>query len=232
MASILQPTKGEYMGKAKALFSPARENAFDIAVSPERPTTGSRRLDDDRAGWMAQRRRLCSPLAKRVSSVLRAMTDSAFVIRRGVLLEHAPGTRNPVTWVDCLAVSAFGAFAINRYDWMGTVRCSANADELLLHEKLGIVSVQTSPLRRAKPALRHLRVTLGAYNCPVECVAVFSALHCVLDPALPETILQEVELHHFMRTRLKRFREQHSQYLDTDRISAHLQSCCADWGKI
>jgi hypothetical protein len=159
------------------------------------------------------------------------MTDSAFVVRRGVVLEHAPGTRSPVTWIDCLAFSAFGTFAIDRYDWMGTVKKSTNADELLLHEKLGVVSVQTSPLRRAKPALRHLRVTLGAYNCPVESIAVFSASHCVLDPALPETILQEAELYHFMRTRLKRYRENHSQYLDSDRISAYLQSRCADWGK-
>jgi len=53
----------------------------------------------------------------------------------------------------------------------------------------------------------------------------------VLDPALPETILQAAELHHFMRTRLKRYRETHSQYLDSDSISAHLQSRCADWGK-
>ncbi|MFM0414789.1 nuclease-related domain-containing protein [Paraburkholderia aromaticivorans] len=219
------------MEKVKVQLRSAGNEAFNIRACPEVMVTDSTRLDCERTGWRVQRRRLCSPLAKHVASVLKAMTDSAFVIRRGVVLEHAPGTRNPVTWIDCLAVSAHGAFAIDRYDWMGRVERSMNADELLLHERPGVVSVQTSPLRRAKPALRYLRVMLGEFNCPVESVAVFSASHCVLDPALPETILQAAELHHFMRTRLKRYRETHSRYLDSDSISAHLQSRCADWGK-
>ncbi len=219
------------MEKVKVLLPSADNEAFNIAACPTGLAMDFRRLDCERAGWMAQRRRLCSPLAKHVASVLKVMTDSAFVVRRGVVLEHAPGTRNPVTWIDCLAVCAYGAFAIDRYDWMGTVKSSMNADELLLHERPGVVSVQTSPSRRAKPALRHLRMILGAYNCPVESIAVFSASHCVLDPALPETILQAAELHHFMRTRLKHYRETHSRYLDSDSLSAHLQSRCADWGK-
>ena len=129
------------MEKVKVLLPSAGNEAFNIAACPEGLAMDSRRLDCERAGWMAQRRRLCSPLANHVASVLKAMTDSASVVRRGVVLEHAPGTRNPVTWIDCLAVSAYGAFAIDRYDWMGTVKSSMNADELLLHERPGVVSV-------------------------------------------------------------------------------------------
>jgi hypothetical protein len=147
------------------------------------------------------------------------------------ILEHAPGTRNPMTWTECLAVTAFGAFVIDRYDWTGTVKRSSNDEELLVHERLGVVSVQTSPLRRAKPALRHLRGLLIEYDCPVECIAVFAAPHCALDPTLPETTLQASELHHFMRTRFNRFRDSHRQYLDSERIAAYLQLHCTDWGE-
>ncbi|WP_244220899.1 nuclease-related domain-containing protein [Paraburkholderia aromaticivorans] len=158
------------------------------------------------------------------------MSDGAFVVRRGVVLEHAPGTLNPVTWVDCLAVSPFGVFVIDQYDWIGTVKRSMNEDELLVRENSGVVCVKTSPLRRAKPALRHLRPILGEYNCPVGCIAVFADLYCALDPTLPETILQGFELRHFMRTRLNRFRDSHLRYLDSRTIAAHLQWRCADWG--
>ena len=219
------------MEQVKAQLSLAGTDASNITACSQDLTTDSRRLAGDRAGWMAHRRRLCVPLAKQVASVLKAMSGGAFVVRRGVILEHAPGTQNPVTWIDCLAVSAFGAFVIDRYDWMGTVKRSMNDDELLVHEKPGVASVQASPLRRAKPALRHLRVTLGEYNCPVECIAVFAASYCALDPTLPETILQAAELHHFMRTRLNRFRDSHSRYVDSGIIATHLQSRCADWGK-
>jgi hypothetical protein len=76
-----------------------------------------------------------------------------------------------------------------------------------------------------------LRVLLAEYGCPVECIAVFAASHCVLDPTLPETILQASEFHHFMRTRLNRFRDGHRRYLDSERIGKYLQLRCADWGK-
>jgi hypothetical protein len=72
---------------------------------------------------------------------------------------------------------------------------------------------------------------LSPYQCPVECVAVFSDSQCVLDPALPENILQAMDLRHFMRTRLNRFCNSHSRYLDPERISAYLQSHSADWGE-
>ncbi|MFL9865261.1 nuclease-related domain-containing protein [Paraburkholderia fungorum] len=196
----------------------------ELAVDFTGPTCG-------RNGWMGRQRRLSLPLTKNVAAVLRAMSDRALVVRRGVIIEHAPGTCNPMTWIDCLAVTEFGAFVIDRYDWTGTVRRSINEDEVLVHEKLGVVSVQTSPLRRAKPALRHLRGLLAEYGCPVECIAVFAASHCALDPKLPETILQASELHHFMRTRMNRFRDNHRQYLDSERIGRYLQLRCNDWGK-
>ena len=182
-------------------------------------------------GWMAHRRRLSLSLSKSVAALLRTMPDRAFVVRRGVMLEHAPGTRNPMTWVDCLAVTGFGSFVIGRYDWTGTVKRSLNDDELLVHDKVGVVSVQTSPLRRAKPALRHLRALLAEYGCPVESIAIFASSQCVLDPALPEAILYPSELHHFMRTRLNRFRASHLQHLDAVRLAAHLELRCVDWGE-
>jgi hypothetical protein len=166
-----------------------------------------------------------------MQSLLEGMSGDVCVVRLGVVLEHAPGTLNPVTWVDCLVVSAFGVFAVEQYDWIGTVARSASDDEVLVHEKPGVVSIQTSPLRRAKPALRHLRAVLNPYQCPVECVAVFSNSQCVLDAALPENILQGMDLRHFMRTRLHRFCSSHSRYLDPQRIAAHLQLHSADWGE-
>lgn len=219
------------MEHVKALLSLAAKDASNDASCSRDLIKDPRKLGGNRDGWMAHRRNLCLPLAKQVASILKAMSDGAFVVRRGVILEHAPGTLNPVTWVDCLAVSPFGVFVIDQYDWIGTVKRSMNDDELLVRENSGVVSVKTSPLRRAKPALRHLRPILGEYNCPVGCIAVFADLYCALDPTLPETILQGSELHHFMRTRLNRFRDSHFRYLDSRMIATHLQWRCADWGK-
>jgi hypothetical protein len=89
------------------------------------------------------------------------------------------------------------------------VKRSTTEDEVLIHEKLGVASVETSPLRRAKPVLRYLRAVLTEYDCAVECLAVFKASHCAIDPTPPETILLLSELPHFMRTRLNRFRGSH-----------------------
>ncbi|MFM0308417.1 nuclease-related domain-containing protein [Paraburkholderia sp. RL17-383-BIF-A] len=219
------------MEHVKALLSLAAKDASNDASCSRSLIKDPKKLDGNRDGWTAQRRSLCLPLAKQVASILKAMTDCAFVVRRGVVLEHAPGTLNPVTWVDCLAVSPFGVFVIDQYDWIGTVKRSMNEEELLVRENSGVVCVKTSPLRRAKPALRHLRPILGEYNCPVGCIAVFADPHCALDPTLPEAILQGFELHHFMRTRLNRFRDSHFRYLDSRMIAGHLQWRCTDWGR-
>lgn len=219
------------MKQGKTLFSVGNIDAYGVAACSHELARDFRRLADDRDGWMAHRRRLSLSLSKSVAALLRTMPDQAFVVRRGVMLEHAPGTRNPMTWVDCLAVTGFGSFVIGRYDWTGTVKRSLNDDELLVHDKVGVVSVQTSPLRRAKPALRHLRALLVEYGCPVESIAIFASSQCVLDPALPEAILYPSELHHFMRTRLNRFRASHLQHFDAVRLAAHLELRCVDWGE-
>jgi hypothetical protein len=190
-----------------------------------------RGLVPDRDGWMAYQRGLSLSLSRNVSEVLRTVCDRSFVVRCGVLFEHAPGTRNPTTWIDCLAATEFGVFIIDQYHWRGGVKRSMDEDEVLIHERPGVVSIETSPLRRAKPALRHLRAVLTDYNCPVECIAVLDASHCAIDPTLPETILVLSELPHFMRTRLNRFRGNSLQYLDPQRIAADLQARCADWGR-
>ncbi|MDR7005852.1 NERD domain-containing protein [Paraburkholderia strydomiana] len=219
------------MKQGKTLFSVGNIDAYGVAACSHELAPDFGRLADDRDGWMAHRRRLSLSLSKSVAALLRTMSDRAFVVRRGVMLEHAPGTRNPMTWVDCLAVTGFGSFVIGRYDWTGIVKRSLNDDELLVHDKVGVVSVQTSPLRRAKPALRHLRALLAEYGCPVESIAIFASSQCVLDPALPEAILYPSELHHFMRTRLNRFRASHLQHLDAVRLAAHLELRCVDWGE-
>ncbi|MGY6129484.1 NERD domain-containing protein (plasmid) [Paraburkholderia strydomiana] len=218
------------MKQGKALFSVANEDAYYAAGCFDELAPGSKSAGN-RDAWMAHRRRLSLALSKSVAALLRTMSDRAFVVRRGVMLEHAPGTRNPMTWVDCLAVTGFGSFVIGRYDWTGTVKRSLNDDELLVHDRVGVVSVQTSPLRRAKPAVRHLHALLAEYGCPVESIAVFASSQCVLDPALPEAILYPSELHHFMRTRLNRFRASHLQHLDAVRLAAHLELRCVDWGE-
>ncbi|MEQ5841400.1 NERD domain-containing protein [Paraburkholderia acidicola] len=219
------------MKQNKALFSLAGTDVPRNIACPQELAADFTGPTCGRDGWMRRQRRLSLPLTKKVAAVLRTMSDRAFVVRRGVIIEHAPGTRNPMTWIDCLAVTEFGAFVIDRYDWTGTVRRSINEDEVLVHEKLGVISVQTSPLRRAKPALRHLRGLLAEYGCPVEYIAVFAASHCALDPTLPETILRASELDHFMRMRLNRFRGSHRRYLDSERIGKYLQLRCADWGR-
>ena len=219
------------MKQGKTLFSVGNIDAYGVAACSHELAPDFRRLADDRDGWMAHRRRLSLSLSKSVAALLRTMSDRAFVVRRGVMLEHAPGTRNPMTWVDCLAVTGFGSFVIGRYDWTGTVKRSLNDDELLFHDRVGVVSVQTSPLRRAKPAVRHLHALLAEYGCPVESIAIFASSQCVLDPALPEAILYPSELHHFMRTRLNRFRASHLQHLDAVRLAAHLELRCVDWGE-
>jgi hypothetical protein len=229
--NLLQSTKGEQMKRGKTLFSAANKDAYCAAACSPELASDFRQPTGDRDGWMAHRRHSSLPLSRTVAALLRTTSDRAFVVRRGVMLEHAPGTRNPVTWVDCLAVTEFGAFVINRYDWTGTVKRSVNDDELLLHDEPGAVSIQTSPLRRAKPAVRHLRALLAEYRCPVESIAIFVSSHCALDPTLPDTILYPSELHHFMRTRLNRFRASHPQYLDPGRLAAHLELRCADWGE-
>jgi hypothetical protein len=145
--------------------------AFDAASLSRESASNLRKRASDEPARMAARRRSCLSLAKHVASAMKSVCDCKFVVRRGVVLEHAPETSNPTTWVDCLAASPFGVFVVNQYDWTGSVTRSRDHDELLVRDDFGVASVQTSPLRRAKPALRHLRAMLAQYECPVEYIA-------------------------------------------------------------
>ncbi|CAN7429785.1 nuclease-related domain-containing protein [Paraburkholderia hospita] len=196
--------------------------AFEGLNSDGKPSGGIGEGACDEAGRREGRRRECRSLEKHVASAMKRICDGRFVLRRGVLLEHAPETSNPTTWVDSLAASPFGAFVISQHDWTGSVTRSTNYDELLVHDNFGVASVQTSPVRRAKPALRYLRAMLAQYDCPVDYIAVFPDRYCALDPALPEAILQCPELYHFMRTRLNRFCDSQSRFLDAHRIAAEM----------
>lgn len=177
------------------------------------------------------RRRSSLSLGKLIEPVLRAVCADRFILRRGVLLEHAPGTRNPTTWVDCLVVLPFGVFVVSHHHWVGSVTRSTNDEELIMRDRYGVASIQTSPSRRATPALRYLRATLDQYQCPVEYIAVFPDRYCTLDPALPGMVLQVSELYHFLRTRLSRFNDSRFRFLDVHRIVPELQRCCVDWGE-
>ncbi|MFP3553186.1 NERD domain-containing protein [Paraburkholderia sp. SIMBA_049] len=183
--------------------------AFDAAGLSRESASNLRKRVGDEAARMAARRRSCLSLGKHVAFAMKSVCDCKFVVRRGVVLEHAPETSDPTTWVDCLAASPFGVFVVNQYDRTGFVTRSTSHDELLVRDDFGVAPVQSSALRRAKPALRYLREMLAQYECPVEYIAVFPDRYCALDPALPEAILQRPELYHFMRTRLNRFCDSH-----------------------
>jgi hypothetical protein len=151
--------------------------AFDAAGLSRESASNLRKRLGDEAARMAARRRSCLSLGKHVASAMKSVCDCKVVVRRGVL-EHAPETSNPTTWVDCLAASPFGVFVVNQYDRTGFVTRSTNHDELLVRDGFRVASVQPSALRRAKPALRYLRVMLAQCECPVECIAVFPDRCC------------------------------------------------------
>jgi hypothetical protein len=92
-------------------------------------------------------------------------------------------------------------------------------------DEVGGVTVHTSPLRRAKPAVRYLRSVLSQHQCPVESIAIFAEPDCSRHPTVPGAVLKLPELYHFLRTRLNRFRSMHSRYLDTAVISSHIDWC-------
>lgn len=179
---------------------------------------------DDASAQAANRRLICYSLEKSIAPILMAVCDGQVSLRREVLLAHAPGTTNPTTWVHCLAITRFGVFVIEHYHWTGAVKPTNNDDELLVVDDFGVATVQTSPFRRAKPAVRYLRTLLSQYGCPIESVAIFADSGCRLHPTLPDAVLKLPELYHFLRTRLNRFRATHSRYLELQAIVAQL-----DW---
>jgi hypothetical protein len=53
-------------------------------------------------------------------------------------------------------------------------------------DELGGVTMHTSPIRRAKPAVRYLRSVLSQHDCPVESIAIFAEADCCLHPTAPD----------------------------------------------
>ncbi|SAK95308.1 NERD domain-containing protein [Caballeronia glebae] len=174
----------------------------------------------------AGRRRVCRWLHRRIAPVFSRVCESQVRFREDLTLEHAPGTASATTLVHCLAVTPFGVFVVNYYDWRGEVRPGTNEDELLVIDDLGGVTVHTSPLRRAKPAVRHLRSVLSQHDCPVESIAIFAEVDCRLHPTAPDGVLALSDLHYFLRTKLLSFRATHARYLDAARIDSHIDRTC------
>ena len=179
----------------------------------------------------ARRRRVCRWLRRRIAPVFGRVCESKVRFREDVTLEHAPGTANATTLVDCVAVTPFGVFVVNYYDWGGEVRPGTNEDELLVIDDLGGVTVHTSPLRRAKPAVRYLRSVLSQHDCPVESVAIFAEADCRLHPTAPDGVLALSDLHYFLRTRLLNFRATHARYLEAARLDSHIDRTCGHAGE-
>ncbi len=174
----------------------------------------------------SRRRRVCRWLRRRIAPIFGCVCESQVHFREDVILEHAPGTANATTLVHCLALTPFGVFVVNYYDWRGEVRPGTNDDELLVIDDLGGVTVHTSPLRRAKPALRYLRSVLSQHDCPVESIAIFSEAECRLHPTAPDGVLALSDLHYFLRLRLLNFRATHTRYLDAARLDSHISRTC------
>ncbi len=128
--------------------------------------------------------------------------------------------------VHCLAITPFGVFVVNRYDWRGVIEPGINEDELAVVDELGGVTLHTSPLRRAKPAVRHLRLMLSQHECPVESIAIFAEARCNLHPTMPDGVMTLPDLHYFLRTRLNRFRATHRRFLDADNVVSHIDWSC------
>lgn len=178
-----------------------------------------------------RRRRVCRRLRRRIAPIFDRVCESQVRFREELTLEHAPGTANATTLVQCLAVTSFGVFVVNYYDWRGEVRPGTNEDELLVIDDLGGVTVNTSPLRRAKPAVRHLRSVLSQHDCPVESIAIFAEADCRLHPTAPDGVLALSDLHYFLRTRLINFRATHARYLDAARLDTHIDRTCGHAGE-
>lgn len=179
----------------------------------------------------ARRRRICRRLRRAIAPVFGRVCETQVRFREDVTLRHAPGTANPTTLVHCLAVTHFGVFVVNHYDWKGEVRPGTNDDELLVTDDLGGVTVHTSPLRRAKPAVRHLRSVLSQHDCPVESIAIFAEADCRLHSTAPDGVLVLSDLHYFLRTRLLSFRATHARYLDAARLNSHIDRTCGHAGE-
>jgi hypothetical protein len=173
------------------------------------------------------RQHVSRSLLMRVAPIFQHACDGRVHLRHGIELEHAPGTKNPRTLVDCLAITPFGVFVVNNFDWTGLVKPGTNEDELSVVDDLGGVTVHTSPLRRAKPAVRHLRLLLSQHECPVESIGLFSEARCSVHPTVPDDVITLPDLHYFLRTRLNCFRATHRRYLNAYSLASHIDWLCS-----
>ncbi|WP_250499823.1 nuclease-related domain-containing protein [Caballeronia sp. GAWG1-5s-s] len=187
----------------------------------------SRRKRKEATNGTESRQRVSRSLLMRIAPIFQHACDGRAHVRHSIELEHAPGTKNPTTHVDCLAITPFGVFVVNHFHWTGLVKPGTNEDELAVVDDRGDVTIQTSPLRRAKPAVRHLRLVLSQHDCPVESIAVFGGRGCSLHPTVPESVLVLSDLHYFVRTRLNRFRAMHRRYLDADNLASRIDWSCS-----
>ena len=175
----------------------------------------------------ANRQGVSRALLMRIAPIFQHACDGRVHVRHTIELEHAPGTKNPTTQIDCLAITPFGVFVVNHFHWTGLIKPGTNEDELTVVDDRGDVTIHTSPLRRAKPAVRHLRSVLSQHECPVESIAVLGEAGCSLHPSVPDGILTLPDLHYFLRTRLNRFRATHRRYLDADNLASHIDWFCS-----
>jgi hypothetical protein len=144
-----------------------------------------------------------------VSEALREALERVvmrdYVLIERVILIHAPGTRFPSSKLDYLAVTPFGVFDVMAMRFHGRVSPGSSPELVSVDEEGEIVS-RTSPARRQVATRRCLRSLLRAQACPVEALAVPAFTDCVLDPLLPESIMELRELYHYLRVRMIRFR--------------------------
>jgi hypothetical protein len=212
------------MRKHDQVGMPTHDRLNETTAAAEDTFSHSHSTSTEVTTGASNRQRVSRSLLMRIAPIFRHACDGRLHLRHEIELEHAPGTKNPTTLVDCLAITPFGVFVINHLDWTGLVKPGADEDELLVVDDFGGVTVHTSPLRRAKPAVRHLRSVLSQHECPVESVAVLADAGCSLHPTVLDGVLMLPDLHYFVRTRLNRFRATHRRYLDADNLAFHI-----DW---
>jgi len=166
-------------------------------------------------------------LITRIAPAFERACDGRVHLRHSLEFEHAPGTKNPTTLVHCLAITPFGVFVVNHFDWTGSIKPGTNEDALTVVDDFGGVTVHTSPLRRAKPAVRYLRSVLSRHECPVESIAIFAEERSSLHPTVPDDVLTLQDLHYFLRIRLNRFRATQGRYLDPDNLASYIDWSCS-----
>jgi hypothetical protein len=206
---------------------PTHDLTNETASAADGTFSHSGRTRTEPTNGAKNRQRMSRVLLMRIAQIFQHACDGRAHVRHSFELEHAPSTKNPTTQIDCLAITPFGVFVVNHFHSTGLVKPGTNEDELTVVDDRGDVTIHTSPLRRAKPAVRHLRLVLSQHECPVESIAVFGVAGCSLHPTVPDGVLTLPDLHYFLRTRLNRFRATHRRYLDADNLASYIDWFCS-----